>query len=170
MPAWVANEAQFQGVAVVDQDDDGTGEYGLFGELAGTYPPGDWDQIIENQDFTSTLSLDTGDDNTLIIGSTFHDIEEGRGIEIRNVSNVYIKDSTFYNITGSDGQGNGISLRSSGSTAIRRARTPTCQTRWSFVWTYPSISMWIPDPAHDTILQAPVPRAPNPDRPGSPGE
>jgi len=37
----VANQAQFQGVAVVDQDNDGTGEYGLFAEMAGTQTPRD---------------------------------------------------------------------------------------------------------------------------------
>jgi parallel beta-helix repeat protein len=73
------------------------------------YPPGQWDNIITGK-FTSTLSLDTGDDNTLIIGATFHDIE-GRAIALRNVSNVYIKDCTIYNIAGV-----GIGLRSTGST------------------------------------------------------
>jgi len=34
-----ANQAQFQGVGVVDQDNDGTGEYGLFVELAGASEP-----------------------------------------------------------------------------------------------------------------------------------
>ncbi len=74
------------------------------------YPPGNWDRIIENQDFTSPLILDTGDDNTLIIGSSFHDIS-GDAIIMRNVSNVYIKDCYIYNI-----QGNGIVLRSTGGT------------------------------------------------------
>jgi len=79
------------------------------------YPPGQWDTIIENKDFTSSLKLDTGDDNTLIINSKFHDIV-GRGIQIRNVSNVYIKDCEIYNIRNGTVQGNGIHLRSTGST------------------------------------------------------
>ena len=85
--------------------------------LAQEYPPGQWDRIIENQDFTSELRLDTGDDNTLIINSTFHDIE-GRAIQLRNVSNVYIKDCEIYNITsgGKVGQGTAIMLRPSGPT------------------------------------------------------
>ena len=33
-----ANQATFQSVCVVDQDEDGTGEYGLFEELAGAAP------------------------------------------------------------------------------------------------------------------------------------
>lgn len=74
------------------------------------YPPGNWDRIIENQDFTSPLTLDSGDDNILIIGSSFHDIL-GDAIVMRNVSNVYIKDCSIYNI-----QGNGIVLRSTGGT------------------------------------------------------
>ena len=85
--------------------------------LGQEYPPGQWDTIIENQDFTSSLILDTGDDNTLIINSKFHDFV-GRGIQLRNVSNVYIKDCEFYNMRsgGSLGQGTAIHLRSSGST------------------------------------------------------
>lgn len=83
--------------------------------LAQEYPPGQWDTIIENQDFTTSLKLDTGDDNTLIINSKFHDIV-GRGIQIRNVSNVYIKDCEIYNIRNGTVQGNGIHLRSTGST------------------------------------------------------
>ena len=35
----VANQAQFQGVGIVDQDNDGTGEYGLFVEMAGQSEP-----------------------------------------------------------------------------------------------------------------------------------
>jgi hypothetical protein len=35
----VASQAQFRGAAVVDQDNDGTGEYGYFQELAGYTPP-----------------------------------------------------------------------------------------------------------------------------------
>src|SRR3972149_6885959 len=35
----VANQAQFQGVAVVDQNNNGSGEYGLFCELAGMTLP-----------------------------------------------------------------------------------------------------------------------------------
>jgi len=78
--------------------------------LINQYPPGQWDTVIENQEFTSTLDLDTGDDNTLIIGATFHDIE-GHALRLRNVSNVYIKDCIIYDINGT-----GIALRSSGST------------------------------------------------------
>jgi len=35
----VASESQFRGAAVVDQDNDGTGEYGFFQELAGAVAP-----------------------------------------------------------------------------------------------------------------------------------
>ena len=35
----VASQAQFRGAAVVDQDSDGTGEYGYLQELAGSQPP-----------------------------------------------------------------------------------------------------------------------------------
>ena len=35
----VANQAQFQGVAVVDQNNNGTGEYGVYSELAGAVLP-----------------------------------------------------------------------------------------------------------------------------------
>ena len=79
-------------------------------QLITPYSPRQWDNIIENQDFTETLDLDTGDDNTLIIGATFHNIQ-GDAIRIRNVSNIYIKDCIIYDITGT-----GIALRSSGST------------------------------------------------------
>lgn len=74
------------------------------------YPPGRWETIIENQDFTTPLNLDEGDDNTLIIGSTFHDIN-GDAITLRNVSNVYIKNCVIYSTNG-----NGIVLRSTGQT------------------------------------------------------
>jgi len=87
------------------------------GALAQEYPPGQWDRIIENKDFTSSLKLDSGDDNTLVINCKFHDIE-GRGIQLRNVSNVYIKNCEIYNIQGEGqtGFGSGIHLRSTGST------------------------------------------------------
>jgi len=74
------------------------------------YYPGEWETIIENQDFETTLSLHEGDDNILIIGSTFHDID-GDAITLRNVSNIYIKDCIIYNV-----KGNGIVLRSTGKT------------------------------------------------------
>lgn len=74
------------------------------------YPPGRWDTIIENQDFKTPLHLDEGDDNVLIIDSTFHDIN-GDAITLRNVSNVYIKNCVIYGITG-----NGIVLGSTGKT------------------------------------------------------
>ena len=35
--------------------------------LTADYPPGPWDKIIDGKDFTNVLSLDSGDDNTLII-------------------------------------------------------------------------------------------------------
>jgi len=35
----IASQAQFKGAVVVDQDNDGTGEYGFFQELAGSAPP-----------------------------------------------------------------------------------------------------------------------------------
>jgi len=87
----------------------------IFSNISGplqeeTYPPGNWDTVIEHQDFKTTLKLDKGDENTLILGATFHDIE-GDAIRLRNVSNVYIKDCVIHNING-----NGIVLRSTGST------------------------------------------------------
>src|SRR5687768_12913562 len=74
------------------------------------YPPGHWDTIIEDQKFTQTLYLDEGDDNTLILNSTFHDID-GSAIMIRDVSNVYIKNCTIHDV-----KEDGIVLRSTGST------------------------------------------------------
>lgn len=73
------------------------------------YPPGNWVTIIENQTFTETLQLDTGDDDTLIINATFHNID-GNAIMIRNVKNVYIKNCKIFDVTG-----DGIVLRSTGS-------------------------------------------------------
>ena len=35
----IASQVQFKGAAIVDQDNDGTGEYGFFQELTGTAPP-----------------------------------------------------------------------------------------------------------------------------------
>ena len=78
--------------------------------LPAQYPPGEWKTIIENQVFTQTLYLDTGNDHTLIINATFRDID-GSGIMIRNVSDVYIKNCTIYNV-----KEDGIVLRSTGST------------------------------------------------------
>jgi hypothetical protein len=75
---------------------------------ADQYPPGQWETIIDNQDFTQPLNLDTGDDHTLIINATFHDIDSS-AIMIRNVSNVYIKDCLIHDING-----DGIVLRSTG--------------------------------------------------------
>jgi len=74
------------------------------------YPPGNWTTIIDNQDFTQPLELDAGDDNTLIINATFHDIDNNGAILIRDVSNVYIKNCTIYNVK------DGVVLRSTGST------------------------------------------------------
>jgi hypothetical protein len=74
------------------------------------YPPGQWETIIENQDFETPLKLEEGDDNTLIIGATFHNID-GDAITLRNVSNVYIKNCVIYSTNG-----NGIVLRSTGKT------------------------------------------------------
>lgn len=74
------------------------------------YPPGKWDRIIENEDFTQPLVLNEGDDNTLIIDSVFHDID-GDAIVLGNVSNVYIKNCTIYGIAG-----NGIVLKSTEAT------------------------------------------------------
>lgn len=70
------------------------------------YPSGEWDHIIENEEFTEPLVLGEGDDNTLIINSVFHDID-GDAIVLGNVSNVYIKNCTIYEVNG-----NGIVLRS----------------------------------------------------------
>jgi hypothetical protein len=74
------------------------------------YPPGKWETIIENQEFTQTLQLEDEDDNTLILNATFHDID-GSALMLRNVSNVYIKNCTIYNVAE-----DGIVLRSTGST------------------------------------------------------
>jgi hypothetical protein len=74
------------------------------------YPPGRWDTIIENQVFKTPLNLDEGDDNVLIINSTFYNINED-AITLRNVSNVYIKDCVIHGISG-----NGIVLSSIGKT------------------------------------------------------
>src|SRR5262245_24301816 len=74
------------------------------------YPPGNWKKVIENREFTHTLDLDTGDDNTLILNATFHDID-GVAILIRNVQNVYIKNCLIYNI-----EEDGIVLSSLGGT------------------------------------------------------
>lgn len=76
------------------------------------YPPGRWDIIIENQDFKTPLYLDVGDDNVLIIDSTFHDINED-AITLRNASNVYIKNCVIHGISG-----NGIVLSSTGKTDL----------------------------------------------------
>ncbi|MBC7878302.1 MAG: right-handed parallel beta-helix repeat-containing protein [Anaerolineales bacterium] len=70
------------------------------------YPSGEWDHIIENEEFTEPLVLGEGDDNTLIINSVFHDID-GDAIVLGNVSNVHIKNCTIYEVNG-----NGIVLRS----------------------------------------------------------
>jgi hypothetical protein len=75
-----------------------------------SYPPGEWDRVIDGQEFTETLTLDTGDDNILIVNAVFHDID-GNGIMIRNVKNIYIKDCLIYDLTEE-----GIALSSSGST------------------------------------------------------
>jgi hypothetical protein len=72
------------------------------------YPPGHWENIIENQEFTETLNLDKGDDHTLIINAIFHDIDDN-AINIRNVKDVYIKNCLIYDVGG-----DGIALRSSG--------------------------------------------------------
>lgn len=78
---------------------------------AGDHPPGQWDRIIQNRLFSEPLTLDSGDNNTLIIGAVFRNID-GHAITLRNVSNVYIKDCVIYDIDGA-----GIVLRSTGSTA-----------------------------------------------------
>ena len=74
------------------------------------YPPGRWDTIIENQVFRTPLTLEEGDDNVLIINSTFYNINED-AITLRNVSNVYIKNCDIHGISG-----NGIVLSSTGKT------------------------------------------------------
>jgi hypothetical protein len=89
----------------------GTMSYGLLRDISAPttqYPPGHWKKVIESQNFTDTLNLDTGDDNTLILNATFHDID-GAAITLRNVKNVYIKNCLIYNI-----KENGIVLRSTG--------------------------------------------------------
>jgi len=75
------------------------------------YPEGEWDQIINGEDYSTPLILNENDRNTLIINSTFHDID-GDAIILRNVTNVYIKDCSIYNISG-----NGIVLSSSAGTS-----------------------------------------------------
>lgn len=84
----------------------------MSGEPIQQYPPGRWDIIIENQDFKTPLYLDVGDDNVLIIDSTFHDINED-AITLRNASNVYIKNCVIHGISG-----NGIVLSSTGNTDV----------------------------------------------------
>src|SRR5688572_31347960 len=73
------------------------------------YPPGQWTTVIENQDFTQPLQLEAGSDNTLILNATFHDIA-GSALLLSNVSNVYIKNCTIYNVAEA-----GIVLSSTGS-------------------------------------------------------
>jgi parallel beta-helix repeat protein len=73
------------------------------------YPPGQWATVIENQDFTQPLQLEAGMDNTLILNATFHDIA-GSALMLSNVSNIYIKNCTIYNVAE-----DGIVLRSTGS-------------------------------------------------------
>ena len=68
-----------------------------------------YDTIIDGATFNETLFLDEGDSNTLIINSTFENID-GSGIMLRNVENVTIANSTFKDIDDF-----GILLRSSGS-------------------------------------------------------
>ena len=70
----------------------------------------DYDRVIMGQTFASTLKLDKGDDNVLLINNVFTDID-GNALELRNVSNVTIYDCDFSGISGS-----AIRLRSSGST------------------------------------------------------
>ncbi|MEO0946192.1 MAG: right-handed parallel beta-helix repeat-containing protein [Pseudomonadota bacterium] len=70
----------------------------------------DYDTIIDGATFNSTLSLGSDDSNTLIINSTFENIN-GSGITMRGAENVTIANSTFRNIDDF-----GILLRSSGST------------------------------------------------------
>jgi len=89
---------------------------------ANTYPPGNWDLIIENQDIVDkTLVLEgSSGSNVLIINSRIYGTKPYKdiatptydGITLRNVNNVYIKDSAIYNIPG-----HGIVLRSTGSTS-----------------------------------------------------
>ena len=82
----------------------------ISGEPVQQYPPGEWDTIIENQEFKTPLKLDKGDNNVLIINSTFYNINED-AITLRNVSNVYIKNCVIHGISG-----NGIVLSSIGKT------------------------------------------------------
>ena len=70
----------------------------------------DYDTIIDGATFNSPLSLGSDDSNTLIINSTFENIN-GSGITLRDAENVTIANSTFRNIDDF-----GILLRSSGST------------------------------------------------------
>lgn len=79
-------------------------------KTSSSYPPGNWDRIIDGEVFTDTLSLDTGDDNVLIINTVFHSIDD-HAIMLRNVSNIYIKDCEIYDVNGF-----GILLRGTGST------------------------------------------------------
>jgi len=72
--------------------------------------PADYDNVIMGKTFNSTLRLDEGDDNTLIIGCKFVGID-GHGIDLRNVSNVTIHDNVFEDI-----EGTAVRFRSSGST------------------------------------------------------
>ena len=76
-----------------------------------TYPPGQWDRVIDGQIFTKPLSLDSGDDNVLIIDSVFHSMND-HALMLRNVSNVYIKNCVIYDVSGF-----GILLRGTGSTS-----------------------------------------------------
>lgn len=69
-----------------------------------------YDRVIFGQTFNSTLKLDKGDDNILLINNVFADID-GSGLELRNLTNVTIFDCSFENISGT-----AIRLRSSGST------------------------------------------------------
>ncbi|MFT3894506.1 MAG: right-handed parallel beta-helix repeat-containing protein [Anaerolineales bacterium] len=75
-----------------------------------TQPFHEWQKVIVNQEYKGPLVLDENDNNTIIVGAVFHDFT-GDAITLGNVSNVYIKNCTIYNI-----DGNGIVLRSSKGT------------------------------------------------------